>query len=109
MPTRLARHGMALAPLPDTRFRFDLRPAIHADDRGPLVEGCPCPACRDHTRAYLHYLVRARELTGVRLLSLHNLAYLESLVRGARRAIAAAAFSAYRTAVLAGTAPWDAK
>jgi len=106
VPTRLARHGMALAPMPDRRFRFDLRPAIHAEHRGPLVEGCRCEACRDHTRAYLHYLVRARELTAVRLLSLHNLHYLEALAAGARRAIAAASFDAYRTAILDGAAPW---
>ena len=108
VPTRLARHGMALAPLPDRRFRFDLRPAIHAGDRRPLVDGCRCEACRDHTRAYLHYLVRARELTAVRLLSLHNLGYLASLAAGARRAIAAAGFDAYRAAILDGAAPWDA-
>jgi queuine tRNA-ribosyltransferase len=108
VPTRLARHGMALAPLPDRRFRFDLRPAIHAEDRGPLVEGCLCEACRDHTRAYLHYLVRARELTAVRLLSLHNLRYLAALAAGARAAIAAASFDAYRTAILEGAAPWAA-
>jgi queuine tRNA-ribosyltransferase len=108
VPTRLARHGMALGPLPDRRHRFDLRPAAHASDRGPLVEGCPCAACRDHTRAYLHYLVRARELTAVRLLSIHNLTYLERIVAGARRAIADGAFGAYREAVLGGAAPWAA-
>jgi queuine tRNA-ribosyltransferase len=108
VPTRLARHGMALAPLPDARFRFDLGRAVHALSEEPLVEGCPCPACADHTRAYLHYLVRARELTGVRLLCLHNLAYLERLVAGARDAIAEGRYAAYRSALLDGAAPWDA-
>ena len=56
----------------------------------------------------MHYLVRARELTGVRLLCIHNLAYLERLVAGAREAIAAGSFAAYRAAVLDGAAPWDA-
>ena len=109
VPTRLARHGMALAPLPTHRFRLDLRPAVHAEQRAPVVAGCPCPACRDHTRGYLHYLVRARELTAVRLLCLHNLTYLERLVAGARRAIAGGALGAYRDAVLAGASPWDAE
>src|SRR5262249_41158408 len=59
VPTRLARHGMALAPLPGERFRFDLGKAVHATDQGPLVDGCPCPTCAVHTRAYLHYLRRA--------------------------------------------------
>jgi queuine tRNA-ribosyltransferase len=108
VPTRLARHGIALAPLPDSRFRFDLARAAHALSEEPLVDGCPCPACTRHTRAYLHYLVRARELTGVRLLCLHNLAYLERLVSGAREAIAAGHYRAYRTAVLEGAAPWAA-
>jgi queuine tRNA-ribosyltransferase len=108
VPTRLARHGMALAPLPDARFRFDLGRAVHALSEEPLVEGCPCPACADHTRAYLHYLARARELTGVRLLCLHNLAYLERLVAGARDAIAEGRYAAYRSALLDGAAPWDA-
>ncbi len=45
VPTRLARHGMALAPLPDARFRFNVRNADLARDEGPLVEGCPCVAC----------------------------------------------------------------
>jgi queuine tRNA-ribosyltransferase len=108
VPTRLARHGMALAPLPDSRFRFDVARAAHALSEEPLVDGCPCPACASHTRAYLHYLVRARELTGVRLLCLHNLAYLERLVAGAREAIAAGHYQAYGAAVLEGVAPWSA-
>ena len=53
--------------------------------RRPLVEGCPCAACAAHSRAYVHFLSRAEELTGVRLLVLHNLTYLERLVRGRAR------------------------
>jgi queuine tRNA-ribosyltransferase len=106
VPTRLARHGMALAPLPETRFRFDVRKAELSADQGPLVEGCPCAACAAHSRAYIHFLSRAEELTGVRLLALHNLTYLERLVRGAREAIQAGRFDDYRRAVLDGAAPW---
>jgi queuine tRNA-ribosyltransferase len=108
VPTRLARHGMALAPLPDARHRFDIRKAEFAEDEGALVEGCPCATCATHTRAYVHYLSRTEELTGVRLLVVHNLAYLEELVRGCRRAIAAAGFAAYRDGILTGAAPWSA-
>ena len=108
VPTRLGRHGTALAPLPERRFRLDVRSRELERDQGPLVEGCPCRACERHTRAYLHYLVRAEELTAVRLLTLHNLTYLERLVRGAREAIRAGRFAAYREAGLAGAAPWDA-
>ena len=108
VPTRLARHGMALAPLPEKRFRFDIRRAEFATDEGTLVEGCPCAACVAHSRAYIHFLSRAEELTGVRLLVLHNLTYLERLVRGAREAIQAGRFGDYSRAVLSGASPWSA-
>ena len=108
VPTRLARHGMALAPLPESRFRFDVRHATFAEDEAPLVEGCPCAACTSHSRAYVHYLSRAEELTGVRLLAVHNLTYLERLVRAARQAIAAGGYADYRVAILGGAAPWAA-
>jgi queuine tRNA-ribosyltransferase len=107
VPTRLARHGMALAPRPDERHRLDIRKAEFAQDESPLVEGCPCSTCSAHTRAYVHYLSRAEELTGVRLLVLHNLAYLERLVSGCRDAIAGGRFDAYRDAILAGRVPWE--
>jgi queuine tRNA-ribosyltransferase len=108
VPTRLARHGMALAPLPESRYRFDLRRATHAEDEAPLVEGCDCPACAAHTRAYVHYLCREQELTGVRLLCLHNLHYLERVVSGSRDAIRAGGFAAYREGILGGASPWAA-
>jgi queuine tRNA-ribosyltransferase len=106
VPTRLARHGMALAPLPEARYRFDVRRAGYAEDDAPLVEGCRCPTCGVHTRAYVHYLSRAEEMTGVRLLAAHNLSYLERLVRGAREAIQAGAFATYREGILGGAPPW---
>ena len=108
VPTRLARHGVALVPDPERRFRLDLRKSGHEGDRRPLVEGCPCPACGHHDRDYLSYLSRAEELTAIRLLVLHNLTYLERLMTGARAAIGAGSFAAYREAVLAGSPPWDA-
>jgi queuine tRNA-ribosyltransferase len=107
-PTRLARHGTALAPLPDKRFRFDVTRTANSRDESPLVEGCPCPTCAAHSRAYLHYLARSEEQTAGRLLTLHNLCFLERLVAGAGEAIAAGRYATYRSAVLAGTAPWEA-
>ena len=108
VPTRLARHGMALAPLPAERYRFNVRGAALERDEGPLVEGCPCPTCAEHPRAYVHYLSRAEELTGVRLLTAHNLAYTEATVTSAREAIRGGRFGAYREAILGGATPWDA-
>jgi queuine tRNA-ribosyltransferase len=108
VPTRLARHGVALAPLPERRFRLDLRKAEAAGDRRPLVEGCPCAACGRYDRDYLNYLSRAEELTAVRLLCLHNLTYMELLAAGARGAIAAGRFGSYAAAALSGVPPWHA-
>ena len=74
LPTRLGRHGVALVPDPETRWRLDLAKGRWRESIEPILEGCPCPACsRGYTRAYLHYLLRARELTALRLVTLHNL------------------------------------
>ncbi len=107
VPTRLGRHGMALAPLPGSRFRFDIRNRREAEEGGPLVAGCPCPACSRYSRGYVHYLSRARELTGVRLVTLHNLVYTERIMSGARLAIAAGTFAGFKSAILAGATPWE--
>jgi queuine tRNA-ribosyltransferase len=108
VPTRLARHGVALAPSPDTRWRLDMRKGRWVGSREPLVEGCPCPACRRHDRDYVSYLSRAEELTAVRLIVQHNLTYMHELTKHARTAIEGGAFDSYRAAVLAGAAPWNA-
>jgi queuine tRNA-ribosyltransferase len=108
VPTRLARHGVALVPDPENRFRLDMRKSGHEGDRDPLVEGCPCSACRYHDRDYISYLSRAEELTAVRLLCLHNLTYLQELMTHARAAIGSGTLSSYSTAVMNGTSPWAA-
>jgi queuine tRNA-ribosyltransferase len=108
IPTRLARHGTALAPDPGGRFRIDLTKSTYAGDDSPVVEGCPCEACTRHTRAYLHYLARNKDLTGTRLLTLHNLSFMQSLVSNARAAIQSGTFESFSSAVLAGSAPWAA-
>jgi queuine tRNA-ribosyltransferase len=106
MPTRLGRHGMAVVPDPAGRWRLDLSKARyrHADE--PLMEGCPCPACAaGYSRAYLHYLVRAREITAMRLLTLHNLSYLARLMAQLRGAIVDGRLSEVVTALRAGAPP----
>ena len=109
IPTRIARHGAALAPEPDRRFRIDLTKAAYAEDDRPIAEGCPCEACTRHSRAYLHHLARNKDLTGTRLLTLHNLTYIERLLSGAREAIEAGRYEAYVDAVLDGAPPWTAE
>jgi queuine tRNA-ribosyltransferase len=103
-PTRLARHGTALVPDPGRRWRLDLNRGGHRAEREPIDERCPCPACREHTRAYLHYLVRAGELTGKRLLTLHNLTFMRRLMLAMQEAIEADQYEDFARRVL-GRAP----
>jgi queuine tRNA-ribosyltransferase len=91
-PTRLARTGTAMTP----DGRLVLRRASFRDDLSPLVEGCPCPACRRFSRAYLRHLFAAGEILGHRLLSLHNVAHLSALMAGARDAIGRGCFESFR-------------
>jgi queuine tRNA-ribosyltransferase len=105
-PTRLARHGTALVPGPERRWRLDLAKAEHAASREPIAAGCPCPACREHTRGYIHYLIRAGELTAKRLLTLHNLTFMGEVMEGIRAAIAEGRYAAHARAVLAGEEPY---
>jgi queuine tRNA-ribosyltransferase len=104
-PTRLARHGTALVPDPEGRWRLDLTKSANRTSREPIDERCPCAACREHTRGYLHYLLRAGELTGKRLLTLHNLTFMQRLMSGMREAILAGEFTDHARAVLAGERP----
>jgi queuine tRNA-ribosyltransferase len=103
-PTRLARHGTALVHEPASRWRLDLSKAVHRTSGDPIDERCPCPACREHTRAYLHYLVKAEELTAKRLITLHNLTFMEELMRGMRDSIGAGELADFGERVLAGAA-----
>jgi queuine tRNA-ribosyltransferase len=105
-PTRLGRHGTALVPDPGRRFRLDLIKASQRGSREPIAAGCPCLACREHTRGYLHYLVRAHELTAVRLITLHNLTFMAELMRGIRAAIATGSLVSYRDGIMSGGTPW---
>jgi queuine tRNA-ribosyltransferase len=100
-PTRLARHGTALVPDPARRWRMDLTKAQWRDDPRPLYEG----ASTRHSRAYLHYLARNHELTGARILTLHNLDFMARLMAGIRAAIHEGRWEAHAQEILAGNAP----
>jgi queuine tRNA-ribosyltransferase len=108
MPTRIGRHGMAVVPDPAHRWRVDLAKARFRTADEPLLDGCPCLACEHgYTRAYLHYLLRAREQTAQRLLTIHNLAYLQRLMAALRDAIDSGSLAAAAQAVWDGAAPWE--
>jgi queuine tRNA-ribosyltransferase len=88
LPTRLGRHGVALVPDPGTRWRLDLAKGRCRDSQEPIEDGCPCPACAaGFTRGYLHYVLRAGEYTGMRLVTLHNLTFIARLMADLRAAI----------------------
>jgi queuine tRNA-ribosyltransferase len=106
MPTRLGRHGVALVPEPAARWRVDLAKPRHRVAREPILDGCPCPACSSgFSRAYLHYLLRAGELTGMRLVTLHNLSFVARLMEDLRSAIGDGRLGEVSAALLAGAAP----
>ncbi len=108
-PTRLGRHGVALVPDPGHRFRVDLTGARWREATEPIEDGCPCPACAGgHSRGYLRYLAKNRELTGLRLLTLHNLTFLARLMRDLRAAIAAGTLAETAAALRGGAAPGTA-
>ena len=108
MPTRIGRHGMAVVPDPERRWRVDLAKGRYRDADEPLCEGCPCDACAaGYSRAYLHYLFRLRETTGARIVTLHNLAYLQLLMAALREAIDAGRLAEAVAASRAGAPPWE--
>ena len=106
MPTRLARHGVAIVPDPAGRWRVDLIKSTWRGSPEPVLEGCPCPACSaGFSRGYLHYACRAGETTGPRLLTLHNLSFIARLMARLRRAIDEHRLAEVAAELLAGAAP----
>ncbi|MFV0416247.1 MAG: tRNA guanosine(34) transglycosylase Tgt, partial [Chthoniobacterales bacterium] len=92
LPTRLARNGTAF-----TRSgTINLKNAEHTRSPVPIEDGCTCPACKDFTRAYIRHLVKANEILGLRLVSLHNLHFYLNLMRQAREHLLAGTFDSYR-------------
>ncbi len=89
LPTRLGRHGTALV----AGERWNLRNARFREDHTPLDPSCGCTACRHHSRAYLHHLIRNEELLGLTLLSLHNLTQLIRFTSAISQAIQDECFS----------------
>ena len=106
-PTRLGRHGVALIPgAAADRHRVDLTAGRFKNSREPIEDGCPCPACSaGHSRGYLRYLAKNRELTGQRLLTLHNLVYLGRIMRDLREAIEAGTLRQTAANLLDGMPP----
>jgi queuine tRNA-ribosyltransferase len=101
VPTRHARHGVLFTregalPVRNARFREDARPP---------EAGCDCPTCTRHSRAYIHHCLRANEMLGARLASVHNLRFTLRLLEEARAAIAAGGFAAFARTTEDGARP----
>ena len=91
-PTRNARHQTVM-----TRHgQMDLRRASMFRDFNPIDEECGCYTCRHFTRGYLYHLFKESELLAMRLASIHNVHFLQDLVREARTAILENRFAEFR-------------
>ena len=95
-PTRVARNGTCFTP----EGMLNLKNARFKDDRGPIVDGCPCPACMRYSRGYLRHLFVAKEILGPMLVTHHNLQFLHDMMSDARRAIAERKFLPFKKSFL---------
>jgi queuine tRNA-ribosyltransferase len=92
LPTRLARNGTAFT----STGTLNLKNAEFAMDKRPIEENCACPSCREFARGYIRHLVKAEEILGLRLITLHNLHFYLDLMRQARDAIENGSFDSFR-------------
>ena len=104
-PARNGRHGHVYT----NRGKLNLFNAKYELDDRPIEEGCQCPACKYHTRAYIRHLLKAKEMLGMRLCVLHNLYFYNTMMEGLRDAIEAGRFSEYKAAKLDGFKENDQK
>ena len=92
LATRIARNGTVFT----RNGRLVIRNAAYARDFRPLEEDCDCYACRNFSRAYIRHLIKADEITGARLASIHNLRFLIRMMEEIRQAIMEDRFLDYR-------------
>ncbi len=96
LPTRIARHGTLMTH----NGRINIRKEMYKRDFTPLDPECDCYTCKNYTRAYLRHLYVSGESFGARLLSIHNIRFLISIVEGARVAIQEDRFKEYKDEIL---------
>jgi len=97
LPTRLARNGTAFTGA----GTLNLKNAEFARNKGPIEENCACPACREFTRGYIRHLIKAEEILGLRLITLHNLHFYLNLMNRARTEIERGTFDKFRQGFVA--------
>lgn len=91
-PSRNGRHGHVYTG----GGKLNLFNAKYELDDRPIEEGCRCPACRRHTRAYIRHLLKAKEMLGMRLCVLHNLYFYNHMMEEIREAIEAGRYREYK-------------
>ncbi len=104
-PTRNGRHGH----LYTNRGKINLFNAKYELDDRPIEEGCPCPACRRYSRAYIRHLLKAKEMLGMRLCVLHNLYFYNTMMTEIRDALDEGRFAQYKRNKLSGMQTADAE
>ncbi len=104
LPTRLARNGTAFT----ARGTLNLKNAEFALDKRPIEENCSCDVCREFSRGYIRHLIKAEEILGLRLITLHNLHFYLNLMRQARSEIERGTFDQFRRMFVAEYKPRDA-
>jgi queuine tRNA-ribosyltransferase len=92
LPTRLARNGTAFT----STCTLNLKNAEFAMDKRPIEENCACSTCREFTRGYIRHLIKAEEILGLRLITLHNLHLYINLMKQARDQIDNETFEGFR-------------
>ena len=97
LPTRLARNGTAFT----AAGTINLKNAEFILDKNPIEENCACDTCREFTRGYIRHLIKAEEILGLRLITLHNLHFYLNLMNQARAEIERGTFDQFRKAFAA--------
>ena len=98
LPTRLARNGTAFT----AAGTLNLKNAEFALDRRPVEENCTCLTCREFARGYIRHLIKAEEILGLRLITVHNLHFYLNLMSQARNQIETGGFDQFRKTFVAG-------
>lgn len=93
LPTRLARNGTAFT----AAGTLNLKNAEFTMQTGPMEEGCTCRACAEFSRGYIRHLLKAEEILGLRLVTLHNLHFYLELMQRTRAAIEDGTFGEFRS------------
>jgi queuine tRNA-ribosyltransferase len=96
LPTRLGRHGTLLLP----KGKINLRNSKWKTYFGPAMEDCDCPLCKNFTLAYVAHLIKAKEMFGGILCSMHYIRLLSRIIEGAREAIEENRFREYKKSIL---------